>query len=187
MTVTLSREDIELATRLGEQTLARYIAAYGEYNNTFNNHVKGRFGELAVDKLFQELRRTVEPYYKDAGSDRLCDLVVNPARFQRLEVKTWSAVHWTRLGRCISIKQAKTLARKADIVIWCTVPLHRIERPQDLSTFQTLDVSVRAYSLPSDVTSAPISLTGEPGMRKILNHQVDEALLRDINEVLVLH
>jgi hypothetical protein len=181
MKVTLNRTQIELAISLGEQTLARYIAAYGEYNNTFNSHTKGRFGEIALETVFLAKGRTVISHFMNPASDPLCDMEVSPGNLRRLEVKTWSEAHWDNLGRCMSINQTKKLAQKADAVIWCTVPLPNLNGRSDLDGYQAIEVTLVGYSLPSDVTSAPVSFTGEPNMRKIKNHQVDQSLIRPID------
>jgi hypothetical protein len=184
MKIQLDRVQIDLAIVLGLQTLARYVAAYGDYNNTFNSHTKGRFGEIAIEALFLCEGRDIIPHFKDPASDRMCDIEVSPARFRRLEVKTWTESHWEGLGRCMSVKQTKGLTRKADAVIWCSVPLPNLNGPSDLDGYQALDVTFLGYSLPIDIISAPVRWTGELGMRKIENHQVDQELIRPIREIL---
>ena len=184
MRIPLDRSQIDLAIVLGTQTLARYVAAYGEYNNTFNSHTKGRFGELALEVLFSSRDRQIVSHFRNPASDRLCDIEVSPARFRRLEVKTWTESHWEGLGRCISVKQSACLSRKADAVIWCSVPLPRLNGPPDLDSYQVLHVTLLGYSIPTDVLSAPVRWTGEHGMRKVQNHQVDLELIRPIGQIL---
>ncbi len=183
MKVTLNRAQIDLCIDLGVQTLARYVSVYGHYNNTFNSHTKGRFGEVALEALFLGKGCKVIPHFKNPASDRLCDVEVSPARFQRLEVKTWSESGWDRLGRCFTPKQVSKLRRRADAVVWCTVPLPNLDGPSDLDSYQLLDVTLVGYSLPEDVISAPIRLTGEENMRKVRNHQVDAHLIRAIEDI----
>lgn len=183
MKVTLGRAHINLAVELGVATLARYIKAYGHYNNTFNSHTKGRFGEIALEELFNSKGRNVTPHYKNPASDRLCDLEVVPAKFQRLEIKTWTESGWEKLGRCFAPAQVPKLVRTTDAVIWCTVPLGILTRPSDLDAFESIDVTLVGYSLPSDIETATIIWTGEPGMRQILNHQVDSKAIRPIEGI----
>jgi hypothetical protein len=184
MKVTLNRSQIDLCIALGEQTLSRYVNAYGHYNNTFNSHTKGRFGEVALETLFLDKGCTVTPHFKNPASDRLCDIEVSPARFQRLEIKTWSASGWYRLGRCFSPKQVSKLRRTADAVVWCTVPLENLSDRSDLDGYEALDVTLIGYSLPEDIMSAPIGPTGEEHMRKVNNHQVDAHLVRAIEDII---
>ncbi len=184
MVIALQRSEIELSLRLGRATLARYIAAYGEYNNTFNSHTKGRFGEVAVHKAFSALGADCLPLYLDPTRDSDCDIVVQSAPFKRLEVKTWSEMHWEALGRCVTPAQAKRISRKADAIIWCSAPLPILNRESDLDKVETLSVTLRAYSLPADLLAAPLLYTGEAGMRKVQNYQIDENALLPIGEAL---
>jgi hypothetical protein len=39
--------------------------------------------------------------------------------------------------------------------------------------------------LPTDILGAPLRETGNPGRRQVLNHQLDEALLRPAEEILL--
>jgi hypothetical protein len=184
MKVTLNRPQIDLCIALGEQTLARYVSAYGHYNNTFNSHTKGRFGEVALEAFFLEKGCKVIPHFKNPASDRKCDLEVSPATFRRLEIKTWSESGWDSLGRCFSPKQSRKLREEIDAVVWCTVPLPNLNGPSDLDGYETLDVTLVGYSLPEDIVSAPISPTGEDYMRKVRNHQVDAHLIRAIEDII---
>lgn len=183
MKVTLNREQIELCIELGEQTLERYIRAYGHYNNTFNSHTKGRLGEVAMESIFVEMERNVIPHFKNPDSDRLCDIEVSPARFRRLEVKTWSEWSWTNLGRCFSVKQIRKLESAMDALVWCTVPLGDLKSRSDLDHISTLDVTLVGYSLPVDIKAAPVIATGEGGMRKIRNHQLTPESIRAIEDI----
>jgi hypothetical protein len=69
MKIALDRIQIDNAIRLGQETLARYIRVYGHYNNDFNSHTKGRFGEIAAEAFFVNRRRQVTPHYLDPSHD----------------------------------------------------------------------------------------------------------------------
>jgi hypothetical protein len=126
----------------------------------------------------------VTPHFKNPASDRKRDLEVSPARFRRLEIKTWSESGWDNLGRCFSPKQTKKLLEEADAVVWCTVPLPNLNSPSDLDSYEALDVTLVGYSLPQDIIAAPIQPTGEEYMRQVENHQVDASLIRAIEDII---
>jgi hypothetical protein len=180
MKFTLSRLQIDDAIALGTASLGRFAGVKGRYNNTFNSHTLGRFGEIAVASLFQMSGYTISPHYRDAASLKLCDVeVLGPVPYPRLEVKTWGLANWLDLGRCIQVGQIAKITESADAIVWCTVPLPYLNSANDLSGYSTLDVEFVGFSLPSDITKAPIRLTGRPNRRQVENYQVSQSDLRN--------
>jgi hypothetical protein len=185
MNFTLSRARIDDAIALGATSLARFAGVRGRYNNTFNSHTLGRFGEIAVAALFEAEGHSVISHYRDLASLKLCDVeVVGPVPYPRLEVKTWGLSNWKDLGRCIQVGQIGKIEQAADAIVWCTVPLPYLRSAADLANHQTLIVDLVGFSLPSDVKNAPISLTGRPNTRQVENYQVPQADLRSASGLL---
>ncbi len=100
--------------------------------------------------------------------------IVIPGRC-RIEVKTWSDEFWPTMGRCIAVDQFKKLQGKADLIIWCTSASH-------LTPGMTLRVV--GWNLVSDIPRAPQRFTGPPNGRKVNNYQLDNSMLREIDELL---
>jgi hypothetical protein len=185
MNFTLSRAQIDDAIALGATSLARFAGVRDRYNNTFNSHTLGRFGEIAVAALFEAEGHSVIPHYRDLASLKLCDVeVAGSVPYQRLEVKTWGLSNWKDLGRCIQVGQIGKIEQAADAIVWCTVPLPYLRSAGDLVNYQTLIVDLVGFSLPSDVKKAPICLTGRPNTRQVENYQVPQTELRNASGLL---
>lgn len=161
MNTVLSRAQIDDAIALATASLARFQGVRGRYNNTFNSHVVGRFGEIAIESLFASAGHSVVPHFRDLASLQLCDVeVLAFVPYPRLEVKTWDLSNWADLGRCIHTGQIAKIQNTADAIVWCTVPLPYLRSADDLANHESLVVEVVGFSLPSDVLIAPIKLTG---------------------------
>lgn len=185
MNIVLSRTQIDDAIALGTASLARFQGVKGRYSNTFNSHVLGRFGEIAVESLFASASHSVVPHFRDLASLQLCDVeVLASVPYPRLEVKTWGLSNWKDLGRCIHTGQIAKIRSTADAIVWCTVPLPYLRSAGDLANHKSLVVEFVGFSLPSDVLTAPIKLTGRPNARKVENYQVPQDSLRDATGVL---
>lgn len=184
MKITLTRSHIEDAIALGSASLARFANVGGRYNNQFNSHVKGRFGEIAMDTLFVDAGYKTKPHYRT--DDTVCDLLVlGDVPYPRLEVKTWSPEHWDELGRCVQVGQLPKIERVADAVVWYVVDLPKLRSASDLNDTETLVVEVVGFSLPSDVREAPVVPTRFKNGREVTNHQVAVDQLRAPNLLLI--
>ena len=183
ITVTLSQEDIAWAVQRAQETLARWGKVYGHYNNKFNSHLKGRLGEVAVEKLIQQWELKHASHFRDADLDKWCDIElqktisITPCR---VDVKTWSEEHWQDLGRCIAVNQVPSLEKKADRIIWCVVEKMETPSPETVLALESIDVDVVGWSTLAEVKGAPIKFTGHAWMRKVENHQLDVDALHPI-------
>lgn len=164
---------------MGTTSLARFQGVSGRYNNTFNSHTLGRFGEIAIESLFHSAGYAVKSHFRDLASLKLCDVeVVGPVPYLRLEVKTWGVGNWKDLGRCIQVGQIMKIEQTADAIVWCTVPLLSLRSAADLAHREELIVDVVGLSLVRDVLASPVKTTGRPGARQVENYQVREEDLR---------
>ncbi|MFV2044929.1 MAG: hypothetical protein ACC700_17045, partial [Anaerolineales bacterium] len=122
--ILIPSEDIIWAVQAAEESLGRWKTKRGHYNNRFNSHFKGKIGELAVEAFLmnQEMRNT--PHFRSPESEVLCDIEIEARAMGtrcRIEVKTWSSIHWDKLGRCVSVYQFGRLRQKADRIVWAIV------------------------------------------------------------------
>ncbi len=169
--VTLDQADLEVAFQLANSTFERYKNLYGYYNNTPNSHLKGRLGELAVQKYLLGLGVALDPVFRDLTRDKECDIDVVGCR---LEVKTWSAVHWLDLGRCIAARQLPALSAKADAIVWCTT---------SFDGGVEAEIQIEGFSFVDSISSAPRLFTGTELGRKVDNFQVENHRIREIREL----
>lgn len=145
----------------------------GHYNNTLNSHLRGKLGEIVVSNFLRESGFSTEDSFKDLSKMAEADIVI-PGRC-RIEVKTWSDEFWPTMGRCIAIDQLTKLEGKADLIIWCVSDSHL--KPE-------MTLRVVGWNLVSDIPRAPQRLTGPPNGRKVKNYQLDNSMLREIDELL---
>ena len=76
--------------------------------------------------------------------------------------------------RCVAVGQVQKLAVKADLIIWC-VSEPRLQ--------PHMAVEVRGWNSIADVEAAPRRLTGPATGRKVDNRQIDEAVIRVLEDL----
>ncbi len=176
--IELPIADVQWAAETARASLRRWEGQRGYYNNRFNSHFKGKLGELAVERFLLTQGSKLDAHFRFPDRENLADIVVKILGYRkimRLEVKTWSGDYWPGLGRCISVDQFPDLKRKADVVIWCVTSPDAADAP--------VKVLLAGWSTIEDVSKAPIQSTGFDHMRKVRNHQLSEAGLRQMNEL----
>ncbi|MCC7118077.1 MAG: hypothetical protein IT310_06085 [Anaerolineales bacterium] len=176
--ITLTLEDVQWAMEVAQSSFARWENQRGHYNNRLNSHFKGKLGELAVEKFLAGQGLKFDSHFRFADREKLADIVLKVKGYTsiiRIEVKTWSAAYWKELGRCIAVDQLSDLKKKADVIIWCLTDLHDL--PQNLAP---VSIALCGWSSIHDAQNAPVKLTGLENMRKVENHQLAEADLREM-------
>lgn len=175
MEIFLDASDVRWAVESASTSLARWSGQAGYYPNQFSSHFKGRLGELAVEKYLLQNGRRLDSHFRFVERENLCDLVIkldNSSNLRRVEVKTWDALYWPELGRCISVEQYPNLKKKADVILWCVVAAGAADR--QLKQTEGEAVLLIGWSTLLEISSAPIRETGVGKMRKIRNYQLGE-------------
>ncbi len=176
--IELLHEDVQWALETARSSLARWENQQGYYNNRLNSHFKGKLGELAVEKFLAGNNLKYDPHFRFADRENLADLVLKIKGYQkivRIEVKTWSAIYWKELGRCIAVDQFLDLKKKSDVIVWCQTDI--LETPNEPAPTR---ITLCGWSTINDVQNAPVKLTGSDKMRKVKNYQLPETDVRDM-------
>ena len=177
--IELSVADIQWAADTARASFERWESQQGYYNNRLNSHLKGKLGEIAVEKFLLDQKLKLDSHFRFADRENLADLVVKIKGYNkiaRLEVKTWSLNYWQDLGRCIAVDQYTVIKKKADVIVWCL-----LDEKQILDASTPVKVILAGWSKIEEVVNAPIKLTGKDNMRKVNNYQLAETDLHDIS------
>jgi hypothetical protein len=177
--IELSLADAQWAAETARASFERWESQQGYYNNRLNSHLKGKLGEIAVEKFLLGQKLKLDSHFRFADREKLADIVVKIKGYKkvtRLEVKTWSKIYWHDLGRCIAVDQYPDLKKKADVIVWCIV-----DDKQILDASMPVKVLLAGWSKIEEVLNAPIQLTGLDNMRKINNYQLAETDLHDMS------
>lgn len=169
--VTLYSTDVAWALETARQSAGRWAAQPGHYTNALRSHFIGKLGELAAERTLLESGLRLDAHFRYPERESLCDMVVKLRGYRqitRIEVKTWSRVHWPDLGRCIAVEQLPALTKKADLVLWCVT-----DAPDPDSDPAPVEVEIAGWSTLDEVRAAPIRFTGTGAMRRVQNHQLD--------------
>lgn len=170
----LSRLEIEIATKLAVESLAVFSGRSGFYTNSLNSHLKGKLGEICFSRYLEAKGVSHEKLFMEIANLSSEDIKLSSG--VRIDVKTWSSSHWKELGRCVSVYQLAALKNKADAIVWCIAP-DIIDENQKFY--------VRGWSKLDDVEQAEIRWTGPQHGRKVKNHQLEEAMIRDLKTLLL--
>jgi hypothetical protein len=109
--VELTAEQVVDAEHLAEATYQKWRAYRGNYPNRLATHRMGKLAEVAVEAWATGLHGpTVEPVFRDLDRDAEADVVIGDCR---VEVKSWAAVNWETMGRCVRPNQLRYLEAKA--------------------------------------------------------------------------
>lgn len=179
----LTASDVKWAIDSASASIGKWSGQAGYYDNRINSHLKGKLGELAVEKYLLENGHKLDSHFRFPDRENLSDLVIKIKKYtvvRRLEVKSWDAKYWSELGRCISVEQYPDLKKKADIILWCVVDLKDVDAL--LKNPQEVAVSLAGWLKIEEISSAPIKNTGIGGMRRIRNYQLQETDLRSMSE-----
>jgi len=174
--IPLNADTVQWAAESAKLSVERWSQQSGYYTNYLNSHFKGKLGELAVEKFLLENGYKLDSHFRFSERENLSDIVVKIRRYSevcRLEVKTWDKRYWADLGRCIAVDQYEKIKKKADQIIWCMVQAEDFESL--LNCPVPVHVSLMGWSWVSDIKNAPIRFTGTDKMRKVENHQLNEA------------
>lgn len=155
---------------MGQETFERWKNRPGHYRNLLGSHVRGKFGEVAVEEW--ALRNSISPcesMFRDPRLEREADIRL---RFTLADVKAWDSKGWAAWGRCVAPTQVAALQRKATVIIWC----HVAER-------RDVEVVVAGWNTLNEVVATAVRATG-PAHAPVMNHQVADADLHDIAELL---
>ncbi|MCC6260883.1 MAG: hypothetical protein IT311_08475 [Anaerolineales bacterium] len=181
--IELSVHAVQWALETAHNSFERWKSQAGYYDNRLNSHFKGKLGELAVERFLLDRKLKIDSHFRFPDRENLADIVVKLKgynKLSRIEVKTWSATYWEKLGRCIAVNQLPDLKKKADIIIWCVTDLQDIP-----GTLAPMKITLYGWSMLADVESAPIQPTGLENMRKVNNHQLPEDDLRKLETLFV--
>jgi hypothetical protein len=177
--IELSVADVQWAAETARASFERWESQQGYYNNRLNSHLKGKLGEIAVEKFLLDQKLKLDSHFRFADRENLADLVVKIKGYNkivRLEVKTWSLNYWQDLGRCIAVDQYTVIKKKADVIVWCL-----LDEKQILDASASVKIILAGWSKIDEVLKAPIKLTGLDNMRKVNNYQLAETDLHDIS------
>jgi len=169
----ITADEFNVARDLAHQTLKIFERRPGYYTNNINSHLRGKLGEIAVSAYLRARGAATDGLWRDLARISEADVVI-AGRF-RADVKTWDIRHWPDFGRCISVDQFPTLRTKADGIVWCT---------SDSDLRPGMAVTIQGWNTMDDVAQAPERLTGPTYGRKVHNHQLDAASLREIRAIL---
>jgi hypothetical protein len=156
--VTLAIEGTNFAEAavLARRESARFARSHGVYGtNTENLHLTGKLGEVAVYNWAKELGVLSKPTFRYSTLTRGSDVTAGGVP---IEVKSYRAAVWNRLGGCVSAYQVERLLRKAAVIVFCKVPDDRLPAEVEIvgwvSTWSlaslakpALDASLRANFL----------------------------------------
>lgn len=182
--ISLSTEDVKWAMAVSQASIEKWSDRDGYYNNRINSHLKGKLGEIAVEKYLLGRGLKLDSHFRFSDRENLCDIVVKIRKYTkiyRLEIKTWSANYWQELGRCIAIDQYPILKKKADFIIWCVVDSTSVD--ELLKKPEPIFISLVGWSKIDEIPNAPIKDTGIGEMRKVKNYQLTEV---DVHFIQVL-
>jgi hypothetical protein len=180
---SLPVDDVKWAIAVSQNSVEKWSERKGYYNNRLNSHLKGKLGELAVEKYLLGKKFKLDSHFRFSERENLCDIVIKVRKYTkiyRLEIKTWSANYWQELGRCIAVDQYPILKKKADFIIWCVVNSTAVA--ELLKKPQSVLISLVGWSKINEIPNAPIKDTGTGEMRKVKNYQLAE---EDIHPILV--
>lgn len=107
--VRLSSAEKHDASSLADETYALFRKRQGFYPNTLASHLKGKLGEVAVEKWLRASGVEVEAPFRDISQTRREDIRTGGIR---LEVKTWDDKTWLTMGRCVRPPHSQASARK---------------------------------------------------------------------------
>lgn len=177
MRITLSTGDVQTARRLAEASAARWASrrAGEHYANTLRTHFVGRVGELAFARWLQA--RGVEHHarFMDPNQEYACDVELWEPHLC-VEVKTWAAHHWPRLGRCVAVGQAAKLRRKAHIIAWMVA---EEGQPAERGRLREIAVTLAGWNSVGEVLAVkPVQTGAWPNGKPMLNHQLAAAQVR---------
>ncbi len=181
--IFLKAVDVEWAIQSANTSIKKWSKQVGYYNNHFDSHFKGKLGELAVEKYLNEKGYDLDSHFRFLERENLSDLVIKLKKYTnicRIEVKTWNVKYWTELGRCIAVNQYPDLKKKADLILWCTVDVDKMEPL--IKSPSTVPVMIMGWSKVEEIGNAPVKDTGTGAMRKVKNYQLDEADLHSMYE-----
>lgn len=169
--VDLNEGELRIAKALALETFEKFQGFPGFYNNTVDSHLKGKLGEIAVEKYLESLRSEVQidSVFRDTTRDQECDLIAGRLR---IEVKTWTRKYWSNLGRCIAAGQLPRLVAKADVIVWCV---------SEIPTVSACQIEIVGWTRTDEIHLSPRRLTGPAGRRQVDNFQIDEAEIRPID------
>lgn len=171
--VQLDGADFEVARSLAQKTFDRWKSAPGYYTNTFESHLNGKVGEVALLKWLGSQVVSIDAAFTDLKREREADVIVSGLR---IDMKTWAEKWWPEMGRCIAVKQLPSLRKKADRIVWGWI--------RELTAEQAI-VVLAGWSTIEDVELAPQRNTGPKGRRQVFNHQIDEVHLRTMSSLLL--
>ena len=180
--IKIPADHVQWAMDAARVSSKRWESKKGHYNNNLNSHFKGKLGELAVESYLLSANLKIDSHFRFAEREKLADIVIKVKGYNkvfRIEVKTWSAIYWADLGRCIAKNQLTDLQKKADAVIWCVTDLQEM-----MDTPAPVHVQLTGWSTIDDVAKAPVKFTGMDKMRKVENHQLAESDLRGMESFL---
>ncbi len=180
---SLSVDDVKWAIAVSQTSVEKWSEHKGHYNNRINSHLKGKLGEITVEKYLLGKKFKLDSHFRFSEREHLCDIVIKVRKYTkvyRLEIKTWSAGYWQELGRCIAVDQYPSLKKKADLIIWCVVNSANVD--ELLKKPESILVSLVGWSKIDDITNASIKETGTGEMRKVKNYQLAE---KDIHSILM--
>ena len=183
--ITVDRTEVEWAIEVARRSIAKWVDHEGYYTNRIESHLKGKLGELAVEKYLLEAGHAIDSHFRFADREKLSDIVVKIRKYAqvcRLEVKTWSRNYWAELGRCIAVEQYPDLKKKADLIVWCV--LDAVNVADLLTTPAHVTIALTGWSRIGEIASAPVKDTGTGKMRKVKNYQFAESDLHPIQELL---
>lgn len=169
----ISEDELAVATRLAEQTLALFAGRPGYYNNSVNSHLRGKLGEIAVSAFLRLNGVETDDLWKDVERISAADVIL--AGRLRADVKTWDVRYWAEYGRCISVKQLPRLQTKADAIIWCT---------SESVIAAGMKVTLEGWNTLKEVKLANRRYTGPSGRRQVYNYQLEPESVRRIATIL---
>lgn len=176
MEVSLTSDQIQQARQLAKASYNQFKQRSGYYTNTPQTHFIGKLGEIGALCCLEGVGLTCQAVFEDTKRLQECDIIVRET--VRVEVKTWSSIHWDELGRCIAAGQIGALECKCDVVLWCVVSADGLD-PEHQAAEESCDVRVAGWSEVSDIRDAPMRVTGYGGMPQVMNYQLCESSLRD--------
>lgn len=175
ISVHLPQKVLTAAWNAAEKASAHYAAMvdlakspYGD--NSVERHYNGKIGEFGAHYLFGRLgpmfhrEIPMDPIFMDEARDSECDLVVNGLR---IEIKTWRPVDYNSYGPCIAERQAKKLAKKADVVVYCCY------------NHNTNEFALRGWNYVQDIDGIEPVLTGRPG-KQVLNRIMEPRVISEL-------
>ena len=181
--VPVDTDMIMAAAEMANETYGIFRDHQGHYDNTVNNHLVGKVGELACVQWATSLGLTCDQAFRDVNRTDEADLILNlGARGElRIEIKAWSSHTWTQLGRCVSVGQMQRIRVRAHVIVWCIVtPL------PDLLQRNTGEVQIAGWNTTAEVAQTLPIWTGPIGGRQVHNHQVPVEQMRPLDDLVAI-